>query len=576
MALEITPNQPIVCVPSTIGDDLVPYDWFLNSNYWSFTPNVNFDINAYGGVQVSGTEIGEEYFPYSVRWNDAIGITPDCPYVLVSVLFGSASYLNNGGTITVPDSIGANGEEYVITQIGWHTFWYPSASINVLQFDFGAFAGIVQILNIQVHCPALLEDCDCEFGNYCSPVLFGCSSDDSTVASLMAALRAEWIADGSTYEAPQCVAAILEGLAADETSDCLVQSEEMAIQFPANYVDVVKNGNFDSGADWTVGGKMSIGSGSLNTTPGVGAGVAFQECLTVGRWYKLTFAMSGWSAGTVEVRLGTGNTVATVGANQTFTIVGQCLNTNQLIFDTSSSATFDGKIDTVIGLEAIPATITAITDHGVAISAITELDRLENDTYFQRFKLQAFGDLNTFRKACFRLYLYTAIDPEGSDTYAPDLCISQPMCAIFDPCHSLLLYAQMENEGESYGWQFPDSTFIGIFAPRMRVWGDLKDAQYPTEKTTYQDSQGTMNVVWAEVREVKTMTINRSPKYVHDFVSLAINTDLFRIIEGDSVTDNVYFNRSDAYAPSWIRISKLAPASVEVEVKTQNLEKNNC
>jgi hypothetical protein len=314
----------------------------------------------------------------------------------------------------------------------------------------------------------------------------------------------------------------------------------------------------------------------LNTTPGVGAGVAFQACLTVGKWYKLTFTISAWTAGTVEVRLGTGNTVATVGANQTFTIYGECLNSANLIFDTSSSATFDGKIDTVIALEAIPATITAITDDGDTLAGVTELTRLENDTFFQRFVLQQPVDIAAFTKTCFRLYLYTPTDPTGADTYAPDLCISQPMCATYDPCHSLLIYAQMDNEGEAYGLQFPDPTFGGIFAPRIRVNGQLKNPNYPAEKVTYQDSSGTINTVYAEVRVVKSMIVNLVPKYVHDFLMIATNTDGFRIIEGDSVTDGTYFNRSETYSPNWIRTLKIAPATIEVELKTQNLEKNLC
>jgi hypothetical protein len=88
----------------------------------------------------------------------------------------------------------------------------------------------------------------------------------------------------------------------------------------------------------------------------------------------------------------------------------------------------------------------------------------------------------------------------------------------------------------------------------------------------YQDSFGRKKVVYAESREFRSFIINYSPEYIHNALRLACRHDNFALTDTNYGLNAVnFFTRSEAYSPSWIRISKLAPVTLEVEKQDQNL-----
>lgn len=576
--LSLIQNQPVICVPSSFGDDITPFDWFVNSELWQFSPTVgNVTYGAYGGVQFNNTDVGG-YFDFAALLSVTNLDQTECEFYFVSVLV-SGAYFANGFTAVPLGAVNQQGQPYVMAGLGWHNFILSKNDVPTLTFSFSADAedATVEIRNIVIRCVNADDVCDDRFGDYCTPVLFSCGSDTS-VSEIMAAIRNEWLAESSTYEDPNCVAQGLEELNTAVTT-CEFTSEDIVIQYPAILgSDVVLNGGFESSSNWDIvssGGRVTISSNHLNFLPGsAGTATCSQDCLVVGAWYIVTFTMSAHTAGFVQVFFGTNQVGSNVSANETYTFIGRCVGNGNLTFSATASTILDAKIDNVSANQAMVYEIAAVFGEEI-MSATTGLIRYENDTIFQRFSISGNATIAEMQSKCFRLWLFEAYDSSTSQTYTPEFCLSQQFCVTLDACNTLLFTAVMELEGEAYGWQIPADGFQSIYALRMRIGSELVAAAYSGEVDSFQTSTGIMQVTYAESREFKLLKTVRVPEYVHDFLRLACRTDLFTITDADGLS-GFYFTRSDDYSPSYIRTSKLAPVVLEVELREQNTVKNLC
>jgi hypothetical protein len=164
----------------------------------------------------------------------------------------------------------------------------------------------------------------------------------------------------------------------------------------------------------------------------------------------------------------------------------------------------------------------------------------------------------------------------GSECCCTEVFYSKCIKPLTDPCHTVKIeYWQTPTTttgASGFGFYYPPATAGNEFKQFMRVWGEIRNPQYDGEMEMYQDSFGRKSVVYAESREYKSFIINYSPEYVHNALRLACRHDNFELTD---VSYNIIaqnsFTRSEAYSPSWIRISRLAPVTIEVEKKTQNL-----
>jgi hypothetical protein len=164
----------------------------------------------------------------------------------------------------------------------------------------------------------------------------------------------------------------------------------------------------------------------------------------------------------------------------------------------------------------------------------------------------------------------------GSSCCCDDVFYSKCIKPITDPCHTVKIeYWQTPTTTDGalgFGFYYPAATVGNEFKQFMRVWGEVRNPQYDGETTMYQDSFGRKNIVYIESREFKSFIVNYSPEYIHNALRLACRHDNFELTD---VSYNIIaqnsFTRSETYSPSWIRISRLAPVTLEVEKKTQNL-----
>jgi len=149
---------------------------------------------------------------------------------------------------------------------------------------------------------------------------------------------------------------------------------------------------------------------------------------------------------------------------------------------------------------------------------------------------------------------------------------------ILDPCGTVRVeyYQDVTTTEDAFGFGFYYPATSPTFTQHMRLPGNVRDAKYDGTMISYQDSLGRKRVVYAERRKALSFNTGRVPEYVHDALSLACRHDNFLLEDAlYSVNDN-FFTRTTEYTPTYIRMSRLAPVSLEVEVKTQDLKKNMC
>ena len=113
----------------------------------------------------------------------------------------------------------------------------------------------------------------------------------------------------------------------------------------------VTNGDFAVGTGWTLGTGWTIAGGLGVAAAGSASDISQAGILVVGRSYKITYTVSGRTAGTITAKAGTGGTGVARSTNATFTEDITCDGDTTLYF--SKSSTFDGDIDDVSVVESV-------------------------------------------------------------------------------------------------------------------------------------------------------------------------------------------------------------------------------
>jgi len=125
--------------------------------------------------------------------------------------------------------------------------------------------------------------------------------------------------------------------------------------------ELVVNGTFATDTVWTKGTGWTIAGGLGVAAAGSASDLSQAGILIVGRAYKITFTVSGRTAGSIQAKAGSGNSPSGETTNATFVLYQQCLGSTALIFTKDSS--FDGDIDNVSVVES-PGLHLAVMDFG--------------------------------------------------------------------------------------------------------------------------------------------------------------------------------------------------------------------
>lgn len=129
-------------------------------------------------------------------------------------------------------------------------------------------------------------------------------------------------------------------------------------------VTVAVNGTFASAASWTLGTGWSIGSGVATKAAGVAAAISQAQTLTAGKWYRLSFRVTSWTAGTITPVLqgGSDRPGTARGAVGTHYDRIQAVSGNTTLA-LLTSADFAGSIDDVVIFQETAACLAQATHY---------------------------------------------------------------------------------------------------------------------------------------------------------------------------------------------------------------------
>ena len=168
----IIPNQPIVCVDSTLGtDDLVPVDWNTETSYY----DGNITVIVGDGITVSGPSNGIVNFGNGGN---------DCKNAILRIHV-------SGIDLTGECSIILNGlSDISITTTGW---WQIPITTAEFSFTFDCPESSLSIDDMHIYCFDVDEpQCDnCKTGDYSQPILINVLSSSYNTEAL--SLQAEAI-----------------------------------------------------------------------------------------------------------------------------------------------------------------------------------------------------------------------------------------------------------------------------------------------------------------------------------------------------------------------------------------------
>lgn len=166
-----------------------------------------------------------------------------------------------------------------------------------------------------------------------------------------------------------------------------------AVATPALGAELIVNGNFAAGTDWTLGAGWAIGTGTLNGVATTADASQTVAPMTANRWYRVVYTISAYAAGAVAIISGIGFTSSRA-ANGTYTETLRSTGTNFAIRGTSA---FTGSIDNVSAkmlttAELISSVLVATADviaevaltltSGLTAGLVVNLDNAANPQNF--------------------------------------------------------------------------------------------------------------------------------------------------------------------------------------------------
>lgn len=554
----ITPNQPIVCVDSTLDSkNWVPDDWKTNSAYYEG------DVTLGGGAIVLGggsPKITVNFFSNK----------PPCKNAILRVNVSSFDVLD-GCTVTI------NGlNDLQITSAGW---WQIPITASVFDVSISCAESSITIVDMRISCFSVdEEDCtNCKTGDYSQPILINKitpTNTDSLSLQMPAifcpnSIVSDFCEEGSPwglavsepyeeetwifYEEEPCEL-IVDGGCADPTatSPWYASATQSAIFFANQHYSITLTlddvgGEFCGDVDILIDGEIVSNAEGIScpgthtfyfTWDGLTGTQTIEvrvNALLVGGLYKAKMKLTGF-----EINRASGATVTLLPS------------------DSLTSVNYGNNFKTSYVFGAF----TAIQpDQGY---------------FFYQFGFTSDTLAPYSQHDCFRLLITQDYSCNNDFQY----CVTETYKWVTDTCNTIRVLASQDVTDEkgacAFGFQYPPSgVFTGGFFHRTRIYGELRNPQFDGEVVSYQDSAGRKRVVYAESREFMEMVVNLSPKYVHNFLRLACRHDIFNL--NDSILPQAdYFTRSETYSPTWIRTRTVAPAFLEIEVKEQNLRKDPC
>jgi hypothetical protein len=553
----ITPNQPIVCVDSTLGStNQVPSDWDSRPSYYSG----DFTFVT-GGVQIGG----------GTAKTTVDFLKAPCKNAILRIYVDALS-LAAGSTATLAGLNNLN-----IDSVGW---WQIPITSSIFDIILGDPSDIIVITDMEIYCFSVdEEECtNCKTGDYSQPILINLSPLPTNTDSLSLQM------DGIF-----CQTSIVLNFCESPASWILATSAPYDDQTWIEFLDEPCSLVVDGGC--TPEQATSAWEATAETNIDLVTGGHYSITLTLGE-------LDGEFCGNVDILIdgvivSNAENIACPGEHTFYFTWAGSSGLFPLVIRVQAqnvNGVYKAKME-LVGIainRASGATVTLLPSN--SLTSVSYANNFKTSYVFGAFTAAQPDQGHFFYQFgftsdtlvpysqydCFRMIITQDYGCSSDMQY----CITETYKWITDTCNTIRVLASQDVTDEkgacAFGFQYPPSgVFTGGFFHRTRIYGELRNPQFDGEMVSYQDSAGRKRVVYAESREFMEMAVNLSPKYVHNFLRLACRHDIFNL--NDSVLPQAdYFTRSETYSPTWIRTRTVAPAFLEIEVKEQNLRKDPC
>lgn len=381
--------------------------------------------------------------------------------------------------------------------------------------------------------------------------------------------------------------------------------------FTQGFTDYVTNGDFSSGAAWTINPGWSILGAKAVHTPG-NTGTLFQTMtlptppLNVNYSYWVGFKVTNWTAGTINLKLGTAvnGTTYTWKGNDTFIQIYQPRQSGSVDIIFTPSSTFDGEIDDVAvvltsGHTAFPIItnaaqplfspgtyqteweIVSSTDANISVRFNLQ-GALPQTPYESIPAIHSFTQsysLNGGNVVGVANFGKTSVDYIQVNYVAGDIIVDNISVIKVEPFEATYTSECLKYDSNgfarskmivgycdqpSFGFEFANTGF------RLQQRAEIKSIAptYPKATTIMKSGTGDARVAYSEIEKYWQVHTNFASETFHDAMSAIISCDHFLI--GDTESSGVeYVAEAEDYSPNWQTDGSysLATAVINVRVK---------
>ncbi len=405
------------------------------------------------------------------------------------------------------------------------------------------------------------------------------------------------------------------------TSQYAIVSDELQFifsPFTQGYTSYITNGDFSSGAAWTINAGWSIAGGKAVHTPG-NSGTLFQTMTlptppplqNYSYWVK--FTVTNWTAGTINLKLGNAvnGTTYTWKGNDTFLQFYTPRQSGSVDIIFTPSSTFDGEIDNVdvvltsghvafpiitnanqplftIGTYQTEWEIVGVSDPNISVRFYLQ-GGVPTPPYQSDIGLQSYTqtyNLNGGNVVGVANFGKTSIDYIQTNYVIGDITVDNINVIKTEPFEASYTSECLKFDSNgfertkmivgwcdqpSFGFEFTQTGF------RLQQRAEIRSIAptYPKATTVMKSGTGNARVAYSEVEKYWQLHTNFASETFHDAMAAIISCDHFQI--GDTEGSGVeYVSEPEDYTPNWQGDGSysLATAVINLRVKEKGQQFN--
>lgn len=274
-----------------------------------------------------------------------------------------------------------------------------------------------------------------------------------------------------------------------------------------------------------------------------------QNDLIPGDYYFIKISVQGMSQGKLILQ-GLENSPE-ITEDGDYEFIRKAIYTDIIIYPaTYMGVVFNGCIDNIEASRVPTYTIKSVVDDSIVYTMNSSAGITADRLYIQ-FEL----DWAELPAGCYYIEL-----EDGPLIYKSE-------CFSLAESHTCTIVIDWNNDQDAFGFDFSGLSFN----PQLRLSGKTRNRSYPTkDKNVFDFSNGRAKITNVRITPEIEVAIHEAPEYIHDAISIALNSDSVALNDRDIVYEE------DEYTPVWRNTSNLAPAVFRVRQIDDDLLNSNC